>query len=185
LDADARLAHERSENEDRLQRMEHKPSKFVTRQIRATPYPHEDTGWTIVNSAPSVCLFSSDFPHVEGGRNPIGRFASSMDAAHVDTDARQRFYVDNFVDLMGPVLERRVLTAESGLSPRRHGTGRPAGASPRPARPHPASAGVGKHAGPSAHAPARHPCGLVTRRAKSNHGQRSRRHDTPLNQSSK
>ena len=63
-----------------------------------------------MNSAPSVCLFSSDFPHVEGGRNPIGRFERSMDAAEVDADARQRFYVDNFVDLMGPVLERRGLT---------------------------------------------------------------------------
>ena len=105
-------AHEAfRKNEDRLQQMEHKPSGYVTRQVRATPYPHEDTGWTIANSAPSVCLFSSDFPHVEGGRNPIGRFERSMDAAVIDTEAQQRFYVDNFVDLMGPVLERRGLTA--------------------------------------------------------------------------
>jgi len=52
-------------------------------------------------------LFSSDFPHVEGGRNPLGRFERSMDAANIDEQARQRFYWDNFVDLMGPVLERR------------------------------------------------------------------------------
>jgi hypothetical protein len=45
-----------------------------------TPYPHEDTGWTIANTSPNVCLFSSDFPHVEGGRNPIARFERSMDA---------------------------------------------------------------------------------------------------------
>jgi predicted TIM-barrel fold metal-dependent hydrolase len=45
-------------NEERLQRMEMKPSEYVQRQIRATPYPHEDTGWTIANSGPSVALFS-------------------------------------------------------------------------------------------------------------------------------
>jgi predicted TIM-barrel fold metal-dependent hydrolase len=101
-------AHEAfRKNEERLQRMEYKPSEYVQRQIRATPYPHEDTGWTITNAGPEGCLFSSDFPHVEGGRNPIGRFERSMDAAEVDEPARQRFYVDNFADLMGPVLERR------------------------------------------------------------------------------
>jgi uncharacterized protein len=99
-------------NEERLQRMEARPSEYVQRQIRATPYPHEDTGWTIANAGAEVCLFSSDFPHVEGGRNPIGRFERSMDAAEIDDDARQRFYVDNFVDLMGSVLERRgIVTA--------------------------------------------------------------------------
>ena len=32
-----------------------------------------------------------------------------MDAAAIDDDARRRFYVDNFVDLLGPVLRRRDL----------------------------------------------------------------------------
>jgi predicted TIM-barrel fold metal-dependent hydrolase len=101
-------AHEAfRKNESRLQRMEMKPSEYVARQVRATPYPHEDTGWTIANTAPTMCLFSSDFPHVEGGRNPIGRFERSMDAAAIDDDARGRFYVDNFADLLGPVLDRR------------------------------------------------------------------------------
>jgi hypothetical protein len=78
--------------------------------VRATPYPHEDTGWTIANTGPDVCLFSSDFPHVEGGRNPIARFERSMDAAAIDAAGRERFYVDNFVDLCGPVLDRRGIT---------------------------------------------------------------------------
>jgi hypothetical protein len=96
-------------NEDRLQQMEMKPSEYVQRQVRATPYPHEDTGWTIANSGEQVCLFSSDFPHVEGGRNPIGRFERSLDAAGIDARGRDRFYFDNFVDLMRPVLEARGL----------------------------------------------------------------------------
>ncbi|HEX5095441.1 MAG TPA: amidohydrolase family protein [Acidimicrobiia bacterium] len=96
-------------NEDRLQQMEMKPSEYVQRQVRATPYPHEDTGWTIANSGRQVCLFSSDFPHVEGGRNPIGRFERSLDAAEIGGRARDGFYFDNFVDLMRPVLEARGL----------------------------------------------------------------------------
>jgi predicted TIM-barrel fold metal-dependent hydrolase len=96
-------------NEERLQRMELRPSEYVRRQVRAAPYPHEDTGWTIVNSGPEVCLFSSDYPHVEGGRNPLARFERSMDAAGIGESARQRFYFDNFVDLCGPVLARRGL----------------------------------------------------------------------------
>jgi predicted TIM-barrel fold metal-dependent hydrolase len=101
-------AHEAfRKNEERLQKMDCKPSEYVQRQVRVTPYPHEDTGWTIANAGPDVCLFSSDFPHVEGGRNPIARFERSMDAAEIDERTRQRFYVDNFVDLLGPVLDRR------------------------------------------------------------------------------
>jgi uncharacterized protein len=96
-------------NEERLQQMDLMPSEYVRRQIRATPYPHEDTGWTILGTGPDVCMFSSDFPHVEGGRNPIARFERSMAAAEVSDGARNRFYVDNYVDLLGPVLARRSL----------------------------------------------------------------------------
>ena len=107
-------AHEAfRKNEDRLQKMDCKPSEYVQRQVRVTPYPHEDTGWTIANTGPDVCLFSSDFPHVEGGRNPIARFERSMDAAGIDEDARHRFYVDNYVDLLGPVLDRRGITVSA------------------------------------------------------------------------
>ena len=88
-------------NEERLQKMSLKPSEFVKRQVRVTPYPHEDAGWIIANSGDEVCLFSSDYPHVEGGRNPIKRFEASMAAAGTSEAQKQRFYCDNFVDLMG------------------------------------------------------------------------------------
>ena len=51
-----------------------------------------------------VALFSSDYPHVEGGRNPLKRFEASL-AGCSETD-KQAFYCDNFLDLMGPVLDR-------------------------------------------------------------------------------
>jgi predicted TIM-barrel fold metal-dependent hydrolase len=101
-------AHEAfRKNETRLQNLEMRPSEYVQRQVRVTPYPHEDTGWTIANAGAQVCMFSSDFPHVEGGRNPIARFERSMDSANIDAPTRARFYVDNFADLLGPVLDRR------------------------------------------------------------------------------
>jgi predicted TIM-barrel fold metal-dependent hydrolase len=86
-------------NEERLQRLELRPSEYIRRQVRVTPYPHEDTGWIIEQSGEEICMFSSDYPHVEGGRNPLGRFERSLSG--LSDDARQRFYCDNFVDLMG------------------------------------------------------------------------------------
>lgn len=98
-------------NEERLQRLSDRPSGIVRRQLRVTPYPHEDTGWIIAQAGPELCLFSSDYPHVEGGRNPLGRFEAALDDAGIDDSARHRFYFANFVDLMGEVLGRRGLAA--------------------------------------------------------------------------
>jgi predicted TIM-barrel fold metal-dependent hydrolase len=91
-------------HEERLQALSLRPSEYVRRQVRFTPYPTEDVGWIIDQSGPEVCLFSSDYPHVEGGRRPIERFEASLAASDVDGHARQRFYTDNFVDLMGSAL---------------------------------------------------------------------------------
>jgi uncharacterized protein len=59
-------------------------------------------GWIISNAGDEVCLFSSDYPHVEGGRHPLRRFEASLEGA--SEGVKQRFYCDNFVDLMGPML---------------------------------------------------------------------------------
>jgi predicted TIM-barrel fold metal-dependent hydrolase len=91
--------HAFRKREERLQRLALLPSEYVRRQVRATPYPAEDVGWIVRNAGPEVCLFSSDYPHVEGGRNPVKRFEESM--ASLSEAEKQRFYVDNFVDLMG------------------------------------------------------------------------------------
>jgi len=78
-----------------------RPSEYVRRQIRFTPYPNEDVGWIIEQARPQVVLFSSDYPHVEGGRRPIERFEASLRGA--DDQVRRAFYHDNFVDLMGSI----------------------------------------------------------------------------------
>jgi predicted TIM-barrel fold metal-dependent hydrolase len=86
-------------HEERLQSLSLRPSEYVRRQVRFTPYPTEDVGWIIEQAGPEVCLFSSDYPHVEGGRRPIERFEASLGDA--SPEIRRRFYCDNFRDLMG------------------------------------------------------------------------------------
>ncbi len=89
-------------NEERLQQLSLRPSEFIRRQIRVTPYPSEDVGWIISQAGEELCLFSSDYPHVEGGRHPLKRFEATT--AALSERAKQRFYCDNFVDLMGSAL---------------------------------------------------------------------------------
>ena len=92
-------AHAFIKNEERLQKLSVKPSDIARRQLRVTPYPHEDTGWIIRNSYEEMCLFSTDYPHVEGGRNPLKRFAETLEG--ISQSALDGFYADNFIDLMG------------------------------------------------------------------------------------
>jgi uncharacterized protein len=91
-------------HEDRLRALSLRPTEYVRRQVRFTPYPTDDVGWIVSQSGPEVCLFSSDYPHVEGGRRPIERFEASLAVAGISDDARRAFYTDNFVDLMGSAI---------------------------------------------------------------------------------
>ncbi|HWE99098.1 MAG TPA: amidohydrolase family protein [Caulobacteraceae bacterium] len=86
-------------NEERLHRLSAKPSDIVRRQVRVTPYPHEDAGWLLREAGQEVILFSSDYPHVEGGRNPLKRFGESLVGSAAS--AVDGFFADNFIDLMG------------------------------------------------------------------------------------
>ena len=97
-----------SRHEERLQKLTMRPSEYVRRQIRFTPYPTEDVGWITAQAGPDVCLFSSDYPHVEGGRKPIERFEASLGSIPDNRieAVRQAFYHDNFVDLMGNALNK-------------------------------------------------------------------------------
>jgi uncharacterized protein len=86
-------------HEERLQSLSMRPSDYVHRQVRFTPYPTEDVGWIIEQGGPDLPMFSSDYPHVEGGRKPVERFEASLGDA--DEEVRQMFYADNFLFLMG------------------------------------------------------------------------------------
>jgi predicted TIM-barrel fold metal-dependent hydrolase len=76
------------------------PSEFFQRQVRVSLFPYEDIGWLIEQSGPDIFMFASDFPHPEGGRDPVGRFDASLDASSIGSTARERFYHGNFASLM-------------------------------------------------------------------------------------
>ena len=74
-------------SEPRLGTFQRTPSEQASAQLRFTPYPFEDVGWLFAQSDPALYLFSSDYPHAEGGRDPLGRFDRSLAGA---TDAHGR-----------------------------------------------------------------------------------------------
>ena len=74
-------------------------SEYARRNLRFTPFPTEPVGWMIEQAGADLFMFSSDYPHIEGGRNPLKRFESSM--PNTDEDAKDKFYARNFNDLMG------------------------------------------------------------------------------------
>ena len=88
-----------SRHEERLQALSLRPGDYVHRQVRFTPYPTEDVGWIIEQAGADLVLFSSDYPHVEGGRKPVERFEASLGDA--SEEVRHQFYAENFLFLMG------------------------------------------------------------------------------------
>jgi predicted TIM-barrel fold metal-dependent hydrolase len=73
------------------------PSEFIRRAVRFTPFATENAGTIIREGGPELFLFSSDYPHPEGTKNPIERFETSFEG--LDEDTKDRFYRRNFEDL--------------------------------------------------------------------------------------
>ena len=86
-----------AKSEPFLAEMRRRPSEQIRAQLRFTPYPFEDVAAFIAESAPELYLFSSDYPHAEGGRDPIGRFERAL--ANIEEAAKAKFYAGNFRDL--------------------------------------------------------------------------------------
>jgi predicted TIM-barrel fold metal-dependent hydrolase len=76
-----------------------RPSEQIIEHMAFTPFPYEDVGDLIRQSDDRLYLFSSDYPHIEGGRNPLARFEASLDGASEAN--RTRFYSENFSKLFG------------------------------------------------------------------------------------
>jgi predicted TIM-barrel fold metal-dependent hydrolase len=71
------------------------PSEQLTQQMAFTPFVFEEVGAVIDQSNPDLYLFSSDYPHIEGGRNPIGRFEGAL--GERSPAVRDKFYAENFL----------------------------------------------------------------------------------------
>ena len=84
-----------SRSEPALAAMARRPSEQASAQLRFTPYPFEDVGRLMAESDPALYVFSSDYPHAEGGRDPIKRFEHSLTAAGIDRATADRFFAGN------------------------------------------------------------------------------------------
>jgi predicted TIM-barrel fold metal-dependent hydrolase len=90
-----------SKSEPMLGELSLTPSDYIRRQVRFTPFPGEDIASLVADTGPELYLFSSDYPHPEGTRDPIGKFERSFDERGIDEAARQRFYEGNYRQLVG------------------------------------------------------------------------------------
>ena len=86
-----------SRSEPQLAKMKRTPREQITQQLRFTPYPFEDVAQMVAESSEDLYMFSSDYPHAEGGRDPIGRFSRSIEG--LSEEAHHKFFAKNFLDL--------------------------------------------------------------------------------------
>ncbi len=76
-----------------------KGSDYFHRQLRFTPFPGEPVGELIERAGDDLFMFSSDYPHPEGGTDPLAKFEATLTG--VDETVRERFYTTNYAELMG------------------------------------------------------------------------------------
>lgn len=81
-----------------LKSMEMKPSEYIRRAVKFTPFPGEDVGRMIRDGGADLFMFSSDYPHPEGTNDPKGRFERTM--GDFDEETLDCFYRRNFEEMM-------------------------------------------------------------------------------------
>ncbi|WP_372088892.1 hypothetical protein P7L79_19665 [Tistrella mobilis] len=74
-------------------------AEHILDQCLFTPYHHEDVGAMIRASDSRLYAFSTDYPHIEGGRDPIASFDATM--ADCTEAQRAAFYAGNFLRVFG------------------------------------------------------------------------------------
>lgn len=89
-------------SEPELAALTRPPSQQLTEQAAFTPYPFEDVGAMVRDSNPDLYLFSSDYPHIEGGKDPLGRFEASL--AGCSDDVMAKFLAGNMCRLLEPAI---------------------------------------------------------------------------------
>lgn len=71
-----------------------KPSEYVQRNVRVTPFWHENLPLMIQRfGLEDVYVFSTDYPHLEGSRDPIGKFRKHL--SHLPPEYARKFMVEN------------------------------------------------------------------------------------------
>jgi uncharacterized protein len=82
-----------------LTRLALQPSEYVRRHLKFTPFPGEPVGWMIEQCGADLFMFSTDYPHPEGGKDPLGKFEASLQGrSELEKD---HFYYANMAQLLG------------------------------------------------------------------------------------
>jgi len=87
--------------EEPLRRLAARPSEYVRRHLKFTPYPGEPVGWMMEQAGSELFMFSTDYPHPEGGRDPMAKFEATLET--VDERDKDLFYRGNMAQLLGHV----------------------------------------------------------------------------------
>ena len=62
-------------------------------------FPFEDLSTLIDHSNAVLYMFASDYPHIGGGRNPLGSYDGYLVDHSIET--HQKFFVENFGRVFG------------------------------------------------------------------------------------
>lgn len=93
-----------------LQAMELLPSEYIRRAVKFTPFPSEDVGRMINDAGAELFMFSSDYPHPEGTKDPLGKFDASLEA--VDDASKDAFFRRNYEELLDMAPQPQAVAAE-------------------------------------------------------------------------
>lgn len=86
--------HSQAFGTERTFRLPRKPSDYIRRNVRASCFDFEPVGQYVSRyGLEDVFCFASDYPHVEGGRDPVGRFLESL--RPLGPEAVEKFFVRN------------------------------------------------------------------------------------------
>jgi predicted TIM-barrel fold metal-dependent hydrolase len=84
--------------EEPLRRLELAPSDYVRRHLKFTPFPGEPVDWMIEQAGAELFMFSTDYPHPEGGKDPLQKFDDALAAS--SKEVRSNFFYDNMNELL-------------------------------------------------------------------------------------
>jgi predicted TIM-barrel fold metal-dependent hydrolase len=103
-----------------LRKLRLTPSEYVRRHLKFTPFAGEPVGWMIEQAGRELFMFSTDYPHPEGGKDPLAKFEQAMETT--GEAERARFYHDNMAELIYGAERDRATSATESASRTRSDT---------------------------------------------------------------
>jgi predicted TIM-barrel fold metal-dependent hydrolase len=94
-----------------LAELRRQPSQYVRERLMFAPDSTEQLPGLVEQLGVELLMFSTDFPHPEGGTDPIGAFVSAL--SHLSEEQKELFYRKNFARLIGSRLPEPAAPAAS------------------------------------------------------------------------